>query len=609
MNELRLQQSGLTVLSVTVVLCIALLVLLQGGFFGLATCAIGIVACMVAAVVWLRKPCRSKSLPVVPLLFVGLFLAYFISAVANGASLTTLSEAGVWAACAGIALITAAQVEEDNAWALSALAWFGIATSAAGMLTYAGWLPVAGGMVGDRLQFTFQYANAAAAWYAACVWLCLFAPNERLRTLAFFPAADLLLTQSGGGTVAFALVAAVIGVALARKDAWDKLRDILIQGVVCVVLFGILHLVPALGVLAAIVCAIAWSRANEEIAGRIAVFDARKVSLAIVGAFVAALVLGVVLLPGRAQDATASFVERVYQMRDGIALWSMSPVLGIGPDNWQYLYPWIQTAPYAVTVVHSSITQLLLDAGLVGFGLFCVAVVLGMRSLWHDMREPNGNPWSKAQLCAGAFLLLHSTMEFTLQFASLVCLMAVLLCGPTSLRIPTNAATTTPVAKGVVAGVLCLVLCLPGCIVGLLCSAVTTAMDLACQQQRYDACIQLYEQMPLARIDVTAQEKYIQANFECGYYDEVTRVYEQIPAPTNASVLYAAIAYNVGGNTAKAAEVLAARLEATPYSVELLEGAKRFAERFGIDASQKGRFDAAVEASEKLIASSEVVPA
>lgn len=599
MNKISALHRKDALLGVIVLLCIACLALGQGGYFPLAACGVGLVACAAGGISWLRKSRRAQALPLIPLLFVLLVVVFVASAGMSGFSLTTLAEAGSWVVCAGVSLLVAAMGEDQYALTNKAIAWLAIVTACAGMLTYAGWLPIVGGMVEDRLQFTFQYANAAAAWYGVGTYLCLLAPNARLKSLAFVPATALLLTQSGGGLVVFALVAVVLGVLWARAGKWGDLLWALVYGAVAAILFVVFKLVAPLGVVAI--------REQDRIEQVVTTWDARKTALILVGALAGATLLAIVLLPHRVTMATASLVERGYQVRDSITLWSTNPLLGIGPDNWQYLYPWVQTAPYAVTVAHSSAVQVLLDAGLLGFACLVAACVLGVRGLWRNVRSTDAHPWSLAQLCAVAFLLIHSAIEFDLQFASLACLLALLLCGPTSPRM--SLARPMPVAKGALAGALCLALCLPFCVIGLLCSATSTAMKLANQQQRYDACIQLFEGVSLARIDVAAQEEYLRANFETQRYNAVTNTYEHIPAPSDAGVLYAAIAYNVGGNTEKAAQTLADRLEATRYDAELLESAKRYAERFGIDPSQKARFDAAVATNEQLITSSEVAPA
>ena len=102
------------------VACIAVLVLLQGGFFPLATCVCGLLASVLAAVAWLRRPLREARLPIVPILFAATTLAYFISAKVNGTSLTTLAETGAWATCAGVAFLAAAQSEGQRALNLGA---------------------------------------------------------------------------------------------------------------------------------------------------------------------------------------------------------------------------------------------------------------------------------------------------------------------------------------------------------------------------------------------------------------------------------------------------------------------------------------------------------
>lgn len=72
---------------------------------------------------------------------------------------------------------------------LSALAWFGVATSIAAFLVFVGVLPIEGGMAAGRLGLTFQYANAAAIWFGACVLLCLLGTDDRKRRFAALPVA------------------------------------------------------------------------------------------------------------------------------------------------------------------------------------------------------------------------------------------------------------------------------------------------------------------------------------------------------------------------------------------------------------------------------------
>ena len=70
---------------------IAILVLLQGGYSGLSTCACGIFVGLLVAIAWLKKSIRKCSLPAVSTAFMLLMLASVFSLLANGLTLTTLS--------------------------------------------------------------------------------------------------------------------------------------------------------------------------------------------------------------------------------------------------------------------------------------------------------------------------------------------------------------------------------------------------------------------------------------------------------------------------------------------------------------------------------------
>jgi len=648
------------------VVAISLLVLAQGGFFPFATCALGAVVCVGAAIAWFRKPCRSRGVPLVALLFLGMAVAYAISAFIGGASLTTLSEAGVWAACAGVAFLSAAQGGEKRAFWLKVFAWFGVATAVAGVFACAGLLPLAEGLVEARLQFTFQYANAAAAWYAVCTFLCLLSPDARQRTFAALPAAALLLTQSGGGLVVFVVCAAVVGVGWARKARWDALFQALVQGVIAALLFAGVRLTMSPVALVALVVAIAicwW--VGKGASGLMERVNARVASLAMAGLLIVGAVVAFFLLSGRVAEALASLDERMFHVRDGLSLWVTQPLFGVGPDNWQYLYPYIQTAPYHTTVVHCSYIQLLLDAGIVGFAFFAAATVFGMRGLVHDARDAAARGgWAQAELLAVAFLLVHALFDFDLQFASLAFVLAALLAAPGSPMLgakatdesggtsesnaakasnnagasrskvapeapsvagvsnpkvapeaPSGAEVSNPkvapkapsgagapnpkaaskVPLGIVNGLACLIACLPMCLTGLLCASTTMAFDLAEASGDYAASERLFLDSPLAQADVSAQSSYLVACYNQGKYDEVERIYNYMPAPTDRDVLYAALASYAENNQAQATSVLIKRLEEQPYNIEFLDSAMQLAQAYGVDPAQSGRFNNSAE--------------
>ena len=267
-----------------------------------------------------------------------------------------------------------------------------------------------------------------------------------------------------------------------------------------------------------------------------------------------------------------------------------------------------------MTVVHSSLMQVMLDAGVLGLGLLVAACVLGIRGLWQDLHRPKSSAWSASQLACVAFLLAHSLVEFDLQFCSLACLLAVLVSGPTSPRIlQPKAANDTgeshakrSVSTNIAVGVMCLVLCVPASGMGLLCAAGQEAMEHANQTDDYQSSVRIFESVSLAQPDVAAQEKYVEANFMLGQLPRVTSTYDKLPAPTARSVLYAAVSYSLMGKKSEATQALTMRLKQTPYDEDLLEGAQRFADRFGVDPSQKAEFDAAVNLAHERIDSSRI---
>ena len=633
--------------SAVLVGAIALLVLAQGGFFPLATCVLGAVVCVAAVVAWFRRPCRNRDLPIVALLFLGVALAYAISAFVNGLSLTTLSETGVWAACAGVSFLSAAQSGEKRAFWVKVFAWFGIATAVAGVLVCSGVLPLAGGMVEERLQFTFQYANAAAAWYGVCTFLCLLSPDERQRAFAALPAAALLLTESGGGLIVFVVCAAIVGIRWARAAAWDRLFQALLQGVVAVLVFVVVRLTlspVALIALAAALAACWWL--GKGAAGLVGRVNTRMASLVMVGVFVIGAIAAVFILSGRVADALASVNERMYHARDGLSMWLSKPLLGVGPDNWQYLYPYIQTAPYYTTVVHCSYVQLMLDAGIVGLAFFVAAVVFGLRELLRDAKDAAARGgWAQAELIVVVFLLVHALLDFDFQFASLAFVLAAMLAAPSALNAgnasdsgsgsaaesasnakavsqaesapdakvvsktekaskagkaskeekAANAGSASRAPKGVVAGIACLIVCLPACLTGALCSATATSFELAEASGDYAACERLFLGNPLAQADVSAQSHYLTACYNQGKYDEVENIYHFMPAPTDSAVYYTAMAYYARNDQVQATSVLIKHLEEQPYNVDFLNGVVQLTETYGIDPAQSARYAVAAD--------------
>lgn len=585
------------VISALLVIAIAFLVLAQGGFFPLASCAVGCIACVVAGIVWLRKPHRTDGLPIIPLLFLGMALAYAASALASGTSLTTLSETGVWTTCAGAAFLAAAQDPQKRAFWTKVLAWFGVATAIAGVFVCSGLIPLVGGMVGARLQFTFQYANAAAAWYGICAFLCLLSPDERLRAAAALPIAALLLTESGGGTIVFALAFLAVCLHWVRAAQWNRLFESLVQLVLAAALFLATHATMSpltLLPLAVAIVACWWlHKGFPLIEERL---NTRIASFVLAGIALVSAIAVVLLLPDRIADALSSIGERSHHVQDGLSLWLTQPILGVGPDNWQYLYQYIQSAPYYTTVVHCSYIQILLDAGAIGLIFFAAACILGVRALIHNWKDGNSrNGWAGAELMAVLFLLAHSALDFDMQFTSLALALVALLSAPQGPR------SNGKGLKGLIASLLCLIVCLPICAAGLLCASSSMAIDLAETSGDYAMCEKLFEGNLLAQSDVAAQSHYLASLYGEERYDDVVNVYSKLLAPTDRDTLLTALSCYYNQDRSQATAILIERLENHPYDSEFLSDALTLTGRYGIDQTQAPHFDFAVQNAKTLM--------
>ena len=57
----------------------------------------------------------------------------------------------------------------------------GVLSAAAGLIMYFVMSDNELFVAGNSLMFTFQYANAAGCWYAACFVLALFSENKYIR--------------------------------------------------------------------------------------------------------------------------------------------------------------------------------------------------------------------------------------------------------------------------------------------------------------------------------------------------------------------------------------------------------------------------------------------
>ena len=572
---------GVSSMAYAVPVIVVALVLMQGGFFPIASCVWGGIACALAAVVCLTKNRRKEPVPVISVLFFAFCLTCFVSALVNGATLTTVAKAASWTGLVGITLIVGGFDDTQQTRMLTVFGWLGVAAAAAGIVVYGVPGLVALGVDTGRLQFTFQYANAAGIWYGASTLFCLLSDDERQAKLAYLSAAAMLLTQSGGALVSFALVVAVLAARMIKAGTFEKLSCALMQACFALILFVPLRaLQNPIGLALAVALAVAFYLFQDRIADATVRANARRASLVLAAVLLLALAVGAILLRGRVAEAAGTLLERFSQMKDALALWATSPVLGIGPNNWQYLYPYHQTAAYYSSVVHSSYLQILLDAGLVGFALFVAALVVGVKGLAARGLAKRDRPF--VPLYVVALILIHCLIDFDLYFASIAYLLVALLSLGRARKARVN---------GIAAAIVSLLVCVPLSVIGYTHAFSSAALIGANEVGEHEYCIRAFESSPVVSRDAAAQEEYLRALYELDAYESVVAAYRKMDAPTAGSTAYAALSLFAQGRGEEASQLLVERLEGEPFNTTLLQNAETLFSEYGIDPSWEARFE------------------
>lgn len=575
---------------------LAVLTLVRGGFFATAATAAGVVALAVAGVCWARTPRTRRRVGIVPLLFACLAVAYLASALVSGLTLTTLAEAGSWCAVAGMAAAFPLQSERGRTWMLDALCWFAAGCAVFSAFVFVEAVPTIYGVADDRLQFPFQYANAAAVWFGAAVLLCLLSSKPLVRCLVPPMVCALLLTKSAGAAAVFALMCLAVAVYWWVKGRWAAIVGACVQMIAGSVAFVLIDATRAtwctalgMAVLAGVCATYALCVLPDGNGGRRLVVPKAlcgKGTCIALAAVIAAGCAGVfALYSGRLLEAASHFFTRWVYVADAARMVSAAPLLGAGPDNWQHLYPQFASAQYAVSVVHCSYAQVACDAGLVGLALLCAAVVLGCVALARR-RDVRG-------LVAALMLALHSVVDFDLQFGALAGLLALLLCdgcGP-SIKVGRGFGWAPWAASAAL---------LTGCIAGFACGAMRSVLTAAAVVGDDGSAERVYLGNPLAYNDVGARDDYLQALYRAGRYEDVALSCAAYGVSTAGQAQTAAWALAELGMSDEGLSLLVQMAEIQPYNAVLLNEMGRYASEHGIPESLLERYTAVVERANRL---------
>ncbi len=411
------------------ILAIVLLasVWVQGGFFPTVFLGAAVVLALLALF------CRNRRLDWCDgtiWLLAGLFLA---ASLVRGYSSQSLSQAclpGVWAIF--LYVYRALPKEKKDGMLRSVLLGSGVFAGAA-ILAFCGVFPLEGAVSSHRLQFSFQYANAAGSWFAAAA---LLSQDGKRNPRFLMPIlAALFLTRSMGALGLYGVVQLARIWQCRKKGIWRGL--VLSHVAAACFAAGFFFLDGWLAV-----CLLALLYTGGYYQERLFLM-AQRVYLHWF-ALLAGGIGGVILLfSQRFHSSLQSLAERLVQILDALRIMAEHPLLGIGAGNWERWYPYYQSAQYTSTVVHSGIAQMGVDAG-----VFAVATA-GVFVFFAWKRKSGSR-------AAAAFLILHSLLDFTMQFLPIGLLLMALLFSEEAPLLSTKRSRALPFAMGLLcAGCLC----------------------------------------------------------------------------------------------------------------------------------------------------------
>ena len=99
------------------------------------------------------------------------------------------------------------------------------------------------------------------------------------------------------------------------------------------------------------------------------------------------------LLPAFAADrmqglrANTNFITRLVYMEDGIKLWRLSPIVGLGIGAFETGYSRVQQMHYGTRYVHNHYIQTLLETGVIGCAFWVAALISMGVALWLRRRD------------------------------------------------------------------------------------------------------------------------------------------------------------------------------------------------------------------------------
>lgn len=383
-------------------LLVALTAFLQGGFFPSVFLIGGITSSFITLICAKRKLLRPE---ITLCVFAGVYL---LASLVNGYSSSSVAQACLPASCIGAWFLFLSLPMKKREKLLEILLWCSAAFAGIGLAALCDVVTISGAVTAHRLQFPFQYANAAGSWYAAMALLCLQDENKTSKYVQTPILTAMLLTRSIGALGMYGICTAIY-LWKSKKD--KKWPQIILQNALAAPFAAALFFLHGGAAIFVIVMAFVAGRYQKKL-----VAAGKQIKLHWFCLFGAVACVIPILLSSRISQATLTFAERICQIVDGARIIAAYPVLGIGAGNWQYVYPYYQSAEYVTTVVHSGIVQIGVDGGILAIATAIWLLYL----LWKSGKRP-------LPITLAAILLVgHSLLDFTLEFYP-ICLLPLFL--------------------------------------------------------------------------------------------------------------------------------------------------------------------------------------
>lgn len=516
-------------------------ILVQGGYF--PTVILIVTILLSGATIVIKK----RVLAVYEIIAFITVLSYFISSLANGYNSVSLAQASLSSACAVFLYLYNCLSEQRKSQLIDGLIIGSGVFAGLAILAFCDVINITGAVTSQRLQFTFQYANATGAWFAAIVLLAQDRENLRAKSFLIPCLVALLLTRSVGALGVYVIVQ-MARLWLLRKDQqlWQGvLVTHVLSAIFAIAFFPLRGWLAVLGIMLLYL-------AGFYLQQLLSIAYCIRFHWVCLGS--SGLVAVGVLRSSRVASSFLTFIERIIQIVDGGKLIASNPLFGVGVGNWAYIYSYHQSAQYTSTVVHSSIIQIGVDAGLPTIVLVVLFVILAFRQ--------KGRPL--ASTLAATLLLAHSLMDFTLQFFP-ICALLISLLFDASNYIPTKKRRLT--APLITMVMLCI------------CVLTTALLYIELQSKQlarnaqigsWDTILEKYERQKfLYGKNQDAESYYIYALYYTNNFEGVIEAAQFHKMSDTAGLLLRAQSLQQLGDRDAACELLLSELEQQMYRVVL----------------------------------------